>query len=246
MAEERRAGREDTPAEETEEFPKGIEGPRGDKDAAESARRWYLEQRGLAAEGEPDSPGDVEMVAEPATVVSEEEEAIEPQGGSLGETYDEAEEMVALELPPLTRDVEIEAREVTAAAHSISIASVRTSSQAGTQTVFLRSTDALAFVIHLAASQALVDSGRKFDANFQIIEFATNTVKRNVWWRNINFSWGTHFWISQGNNWGPNPGDYTTPEKWGLGTGLYMYRATVEVQGLSLFSFSNEHVFRVR
>src|SRR5262249_61702890 len=61
----------------------------------------------------------------------------------------------------------------------ISISGVRTAGQAGTQSVFLLNTDALALVIDISATAALVGSGRLFDANFQIIEVSTNNVNGN-------------------------------------------------------------------
>lgn len=168
-------------------------------------------------------------------------------GGSLGETFDEAEKLLATSLSSAIEMGEAEtARLAPVEGMDISISGVQTFSQAGTQTTFLIDTDALALIIYVSATQTLVNSGRKFDANFQIIEFGTNAVKLNQWWRNISFAWGSNFWISQGNNWGPTPNDYSTPRKWGLTNGLYIYRATAEVQGLSPYSFSNEQVFRIR
>lgn len=249
-------------------FPQSIEGPRGEKDSARQARNFYLEQRGLpvpeegapardeATEPTPDTQEDTQMSETQSTtapltdIVADAQAEFGVRAGSLGETFTDAESGM-MTAPAATIDLaqapEI-AREALGVTGSlrIDIAGVRTSSQAGAQQVFLRSTDALTLVMDLVASSALVSSGRKFDANFQIIDFLTNAVKVNQWWRDIGFAWGTHFWISQGNNWGPNTSDYTTPAKWGLNTGVYIYRATVEVQGIGPFSFSRDYAFRVR
>lgn len=209
------------------------------------------ENRATAGAKESNSMSEAQATTEPITgIVADAQAEFGVRAGSLGETFTDAESGImiapsaALDLAQAP-EVAREALGVTGAL-SIDIASVRTSSQAGAQQVFLRSTDALTLVMDLVASSALVSSGRKFDANFQIIDFLTNAVKVNQWWRDIGFSWGTHFWISQGNNWGPNASDYTTPAKWGLNTGVYIYRATVEVQGIGPFSFSRDYAFRVR
>lgn len=253
------------------EFPPGIEGQRGEKDAAFRAREWYVTQRGLsdpiapaaestdvqnAAMNEPERNQLMTQAIQENTPATMTEATSAPgaqsdlavKAGSLGETLDDAVGGLLLEMPQpdaLPEDVARVPLGVSGGL-SIDIAGIGTSSQAGSQVVFLRNTDALTFVMSLVASQQLVDSGRKFDANFQIIDVLTNTVKRNDWWNNSAFSWGTHFWISKGNNWGPNPSDYDTPAKWGLNAGLYLYRATVEVQGIGAFSFAQEFPFRVR
>jgi hypothetical protein len=178
----------------------------------------------------------------------------ETRAGAHGVTYDEAEQKLTQQLHYMLEMGEQEGMATAAlapefeaqAAGGIAVAGVRTASQAGNQNVFLLNADALALVIDITATQALVSSGRRFDANFQIIEFATNNVRVNQAWNSIAFSWGTNFWISQGNNWGPNPSDYTTPAKWGLAAGLYMFRATLAVQGAPDFAVSGEAVFRVR
>ena len=50
---------------------------------------------------------------------------------------------------------------------------------------------------------------------FRLIDPMTDTVISNTAWSQ-NFACGQYFWISMGNNWGPNINDYDTPEKWGL------------------------------
>ena len=230
-------------------FPKGIEGTRGEKDSADRARRFFREQRSYPfTESEP-SEGATATAHEPSSGSPS-----EPVGraGALGGTYDEAEQRLTQQLPhglaaPAAEGAAAAAADAEAqAVGGISISGVRTAGQAGTQSVFLLNTDALALVIDISATAAFVGSGRLFDANFQIIEFSTNNVKVNQPSNNVGFSFGQFFWISRGNNWGPNPSDYTTPAKWGLSAGLYMFRATVAVQGIQDFAVSSETVFRVR
>jgi hypothetical protein len=169
------------------------------------------------------------------------------RGGSSGENFDDMEKLLAQNLTSYLAATDTALpQDVDVAAISIGISRVYTASQAGAQNVFLRNLDALTFIINIQASQALINTGRRFNANYQIIEHSTNTVKRNVWTNNSAFSWGTHFWISQGNNWGPNASNYTTPAKWGFAEGIYMFRATVEIIGLSAFAHSTEHYFRIR
>jgi hypothetical protein len=236
------------PEDEGEErLPPGVEGTRGDKDSAEGARRHFDEQRGLQPVAAPTSD---EAVQERGGGSEDGDgEQFEGRSGSFGDTFAEAEAALAVEalLPPGAEAEEgAVAADVGVQAITVAISGARTASQAGTQNVFRRTTDALALVLDVVASQDLVNAGLRFDANFQIIEFTTNTVRRNVWTRNSPFSWGTHFWISQGNNWGPASA-YTTPEKWDLPVGVYALRGTIEVLGgPGVFAFSAERQFRVR
>lgn len=226
-----------------QELPPGVEGTRGPKDSAEQARRHYMEQRGMEPIDAPTSGPPVEEGGSDGA-----DDDVPSRGGSFGATFDDAERALALErLAPSEPAVDgaAAADEVDVQALTVSISGARTSSQAGTQTAFLRTTDALALVLDVVASQDLVSSGRRFDANFQILDYQTNAVRRSVWTRNSAFSWGTHFWISQGNNWGP-AGSYTTPEKWGLPVGVYALRGTIEVLGAGAFAYSVERQFRVR
>lgn len=126
----------------------------------------------------------------------------------------------------------------------IDITSASTSSQAGERNVFLRSSDALTFVIRIAASDAIVRSGRRFDADYIVVRLRDNRVVRHIRRANMAFSWGRWFWISQGNNW--NSSNYDTPARWGFENGIYVFRATVNVQGASAFATSADWVFRVR
>jgi hypothetical protein len=127
------------------------------------------------------------------------------------------------------------------------IVRLRAASQAGTQSVFSRAGDALALVIDISAPEEMLTSEVRFDANFRIVDHATNRVRRNCWSKQLRLRWGTNFWISQGNNWGPDFEDYTTPEKWGLGRGLYIFQAVLELQSLgTICSCNNGLIFRVR
>jgi hypothetical protein len=242
-----RSGPQGTAPEEDagQGFPTGIEGTRGPKDAAEQARRHFMGQRGI----EPvDAPRSGDQVA-PEGGEPDAEEGFPAREGSFGETLDEAERALAVErLQPSDRQAAdgpaipdgVELQAIT-----IAISGARTASQAGAQETFLRTVDALALVLDIVASQDLVNSGLRFDANFQVLDYQTNTVRRSVWTRNSPFAWGTHFWISQGNNWGP-VSDYSTPEKWGLPVGVYALRGTIEVLGAGAFAYSAERPFRVR
>ena len=126
----------------------------------------------------------------------------------------------------------------------VDITSLDTGSQAGPRTVFLRSTDALALVIRIGASQAIVDSGRRYDADYVIVRHSDNRVVRHLRQANAAFSHGRFFWISMGNTW--NAAAYDTPERWGLGTGIYTFQATLQVIGTDAFATSGDHLFRVR
>jgi hypothetical protein len=178
--------------------------------------------------------------------VSAETKALRAQGmdaGAMGKTLQAAEKFLASLSPEMVKTRE----GPQASALTASITSVSTNSQAGAQTAFLLNSDALALVLNISVSQDVINAGLKFNARFQVIEFATNNVKiNNAWGNNNPFSWGPSFWISLGNNWGPSPGDYTTPAKWGLSAGLWVFRGFLEIVGAGTFAVSTEHVFRVR
>lgn len=253
------------------QFPRSIEGPRGDKDSAFESKKLFEDQREFGVnkseEQENDSNNQKKITnMENTNFPPNDDTQFETNYGALGESIEERDEMEAFDLPPgivmeesidpddsvgKSRDLasvignEIVNR-ASSSSQTISITSIRTSSQHGNTLTFLRTWDALAFIITIHASQALVNSGRKFDANYQIIDYDTNTVVKSIWRNDTGFNWGSNFWISQGNNWGPERSNYDTPAKWGFGTGLYIFRATVEVQGTGAFSYSRDHVFRVR
>jgi hypothetical protein len=103
---------------------------------------------------------------------------------------------------------------------SLIIDSIRTMNQFGDNaTMFQPFSDALTLTMDLTASPDLAAGtnafGFSFEAIFQIIGAASDTVIVQQTWHH-GFEWGRYFWISQGNNWGPAPTDYTTPEKWEL------------------------------
>jgi photosystem II stability/assembly factor-like uncharacterized protein len=129
---------------------------------------------------------------------------------------------------------------------TLQISGIRTASQSsGNQDSFRLTQDALTLVIDVSATQDLLNLGLRFDAIYQIIDSRTNRVVRQASMANTAFSWGRFFWISQGNNWGPAPGDYTTPQKWGLGVGTYIFRALMSVRDTNTFAVSQRKWFRV-
>lgn len=129
---------------------------------------------------------------------------------------------------------------------TVQITGVRTASNGiGDRDVFRYSQDALALTLDIAANQDLLNLGLRFDAVFQIIDSRTNQVVRNDWYSNTAFQWGQYFWISLGNNWGPNASDYTTPEKWGLTRGVYYLRGAIMVRDANAFALSIKRWFRV-
>jgi hypothetical protein len=97
---------------------------------------------------------------------------------------------------------------------SLKIDQLRTVNEKGENAVlFDPFSNALALTMDISASSELLAlPNPTFDAIFQVINPITDTViiSEKV---TFNFSWGKYFWISLGNNWGPN---YDTPEKWGL------------------------------
>lgn len=76
--------------------------------------------------------------------------------------------------------------------------------------------DALALVMDCFASADLLSLPQPmFNAQFEIINPSTDTVIVNQGFSH-DLVWGKYFWISMGNNWGPNTSDYDTPQKWGI------------------------------
>ncbi len=129
---------------------------------------------------------------------------------------------------------------------SINISSVRTANNSqGDIDHFRYGQDALAFVIDIAATQDLIDLDLKYDAYFQVIDPRTNRVIKNIVNRDSAFTHGRFFWISRGNNWGPNASNYTTPQKWGLSRGTYIFRAAVSVRDTDAFAVSPNKWFIV-
>jgi hypothetical protein len=131
-------------------------------------------------------------------------------------------------------------------ANTIRIAGLRTVSQTGTQSQFRMRDDALALFIDIKIAEELIRLEIAIDANFQIVENATNLVRVDSWSRDVKPA-GARCWISQGNHWGPGAHKYSTPARWGLREGLYRFRAVLEVPPLGLFSTGDVvRFFRVR
>lgn len=142
----------------------------------------------------------------------------------------------------------------------LTITSVHTASQHSSQaTLFHPFDDALTLVMHLVASQDLMDvQDPHFEAAFQIINPRTNQVDIHQTWFH-SFAWGRFFWISLGNNWGPSSSDYTTPYRWGLNwtpanTSIFGFRGLIKayswqgesgLQSLDAFDVSDIHWFRI-
>jgi hypothetical protein len=117
----------------------------------------------------------------------------------------------------------------------VSIVGIHTVGPAGPQTVFRMHEDPLLLKIDIQANANPACAETLFNANFQILEYATNTVARNSWWPSLTLRYGTAFCISQGNNQGL-PEDFTSPAAWGLKPGLYVFRALIELPALNVFS----------
>jgi len=100
---------------------------------------------------------------------------------------------------------------------TLAIRHVRTMNQDHVNaTLFDPFTNALALVMDCFASSDLVSLVKPmFHAQFEIINPSTDVVIVNQGWMH-DLAWGQYFWISMGNNWGPSPSDYTTPENWGI------------------------------
>jgi hypothetical protein len=128
---------------------------------------------------------------------------------------------------------------------ALRLVGVRTRSQKGDTSRFRYNHDALVLVIDIAASTDIVGSRQRFHANYQIIDRATNMVERDCWSRNLKFEWGPAFWISMGNDRGPDLDEYSTPAKWGLKPGLYSFRAVLAVEATGMLCRSEETLFQV-
>jgi hypothetical protein len=128
-------------------------------------------------------------------------------------------------------------------AHDLRIARLRTRGQHGDTSVFRRDEHALVLIIDIAASAEVIAGARRFRANFQIVNRATNQVERDFWSEPLTFGWGTTFWVSLGND--GVAGKPTTPAWWGLRPGLYEFRAAIEME-TALFACAGDVLFRVR
>jgi hypothetical protein len=129
----------------------------------------------------------------------------------------------------------------------VTIIDLHTIGPTGPQTVFRMHEDALVLRIEIHADGSFASSETYFDANFQLLEYATNVVAQDFWCRGLPLRHGTELSISQGNNQGPEMADNTPPAAWGLRPGLYVFRALIEIPALSVFCQSDSSVlFRVR
>ena len=104
--------------------------------------------------------------------------------------------------------------------------------------------DALALTMDLSATQDLLNLGLTYDAMFQIIDPKTNQARSTTWSRNLRFQHGQAWWISRGTNWGSSS-EWTTPERWGLIPGVWVFRASLTVNGGEPFAVADDHVFQV-
>jgi hypothetical protein len=121
------------------------------------------------------------------------------------------------------------------------IDAVRTMNQNGVRSVFSWNEDPLALVIDISVAEGPLDSGIRFDANFQLVDHATNNVRKDIWSRGLRPQPGRNFSVCQGNNWD------MTPQRWGLCVGLYLFRAILEIEQLDFFcSSEGGSLFRVR
>jgi hypothetical protein len=121
------------------------------------------------------------------------------------------------------------------------IVAVKTMTKGGARSVFSWNEDPLALVIDISVTEELLKADIRFDANFQIIDHGTNSVRKDMWSKGLRPRPARNFSIWQGDKWD------MTPERWGLGVGLYLFRGIVEIQQLNFFCSSpNQSLFRVR
>lgn len=85
---------------------------------------------------------------------------------------------------------------------TVTITGLRTRNQADNQMAFLHDSDALSLVVDLAVSPDFAAGEHEFDANYQVVDFATNKVVVDEWQRGLKAT-QIDLWISAGNNWGP-------------------------------------------
>jgi hypothetical protein len=134
---------------------------------------------------------------------------------------------------------------VPASRAEIRIVALRTLGQQGEQSVFEMHADALKLAVDLTASHESVSSEMRFDCSFQLVDYSTGRVRVEMWSRNLKVQWGHDFWISLGNNSGQDPRQFTTPAKWGLDPGLYIFRALVESGRSVVYASATEVGIRV-
>jgi hypothetical protein len=149
---------------------------------------------------------------------------------------------------PQPRDTSVLAakeQQLAASRPGIRIAALRTLGRQGEQSVFDLYTDALKLAVDLIASPESVSSGARFDCNFQLVDYSTGRARVDVWSRDLKVQWGHDFWISLGNNSGPDLQQHTTPAKWRLVPGLYIFRALVEFGRSVVYSPATAVAIRV-
>jgi len=127
------------------------------------------------------------------------------------------------------------------------ITALHTIGAAGPQAVFRMDRDPLVLRIDVRAESSLSAAENYVDANFQIVEYATNFVTHDSWWRGLLREYGTDFSIYQGRQPISTGSGGTPPSVWGIGRGLYLFRALIEVPALNLICQPGEvALFRVR
>lgn len=119
------------------------------------------------------------------------------------------------------------------------IAALRTTSRDVDRSVFSWNQDPLALEIQISAPGRPAPQIR-FDVNFQVVDCATNVVRRNIWLRGLRPQPG-NFPVRHGDD------SRMTPKQWGLGAGLYLFRAIIEIPQVNVFAlFQGGVLFRVR
>jgi hypothetical protein len=125
------------------------------------------------------------------------------------------------------------------------IRKLRALSQAGETSFFRLDSDALKLVVDLTAEREMVHSDIRFHAGFQLAEYATGHVATNRWLSDLRLQWGHEFWISLGHNDGPDERNYTTPKKWGLRPGVYLFRSLIEYGRTIVYAPKQEIAIRI-
>ena len=103
----------------------------------------------------------------------------------------------------------------------------------GPMTAFRFRVDALVLRIRVRVGGSLANSREHFDVNFQLVAHETNMVARDFWRRDLTLGDG-EFFISQGNITRSRWADKTPPFAWGLGPGIYIFRALIVIPALNL------------
>lgn len=138
-------------------------------------------------------------------------------------------------------------RQPAANASAISVVAIETRGAASQQTVFRLDEDTLVLSLRIKAGERADKSSTYFDANFQILEYATNIVAADCWSRNFTMQYGTEFSVCQGSTAPAGAPGATPPAAWGLRCGLYIFRALIEVPAThTLIQAAETALFRVR